>query len=56
MGRKVRQRVEGRSKVERQVIRQQLGPLKGLTVQPKTRDRYNKALDKFFTYLRDRQT
>eukprot|EP00438_Fugacium_kawagutii_P001214 Skav223410 [mRNA] locus=scaffold350:129381:138122:- [translate_table: standard] len=54
MGRKVTPHVEGRSKQERQAIRKQLGPLKSLTVQPRTRDRYNKALAKFFSYLKER--
>lgn len=55
MGRKVKVHVEGRSKEDRQKIRKALGPLKGLTVQPKTRERYSKALGKFFAYLRTRQ-
>lgn len=55
MGPKVRPRLEGRSKEQRRAIRQNLGPLRQLTVQPKTRDRYNKALEKFFLFLRERE-
>lgn len=51
----MKQHVEGRSKAERQAVRKQLGPLSRLTVQPKTRARYSKALDKFFFYLRERE-
>lgn len=54
MGRKVKPHVEGRSKDDRQRIRKELGPLKQLTVQPKTRERYSKALSKFFEYMRVR--
>lgn len=54
MGRKITPHLEGRSKEQRRTIRQQLGPLKQLTVQPKTRDRYNKALAKFFDFLTHR--
>lgn len=50
MGKKVKQHVEGRSKAERKTIRANLGPLKGLTVQPKTKDRYNKAVQKFLSW------
>lgn len=53
MGRKVKPHVEGRSKDDRKKVRKELGPLKGLTVQPKTRERYSKALEKFFNYLKD---
>lgn len=52
MGSKMKQHVEGRSKQDRQAIRRQLGPLRQLTVQPRTRERYNRALAKFFDYLR----
>eukprot|EP00438_Fugacium_kawagutii_P007517 Skav231098 [mRNA] locus=scaffold2525:251187:253990:- [translate_table: standard] len=54
MGRKVKPHVEGRSKADRQTIRKQLGPLRNLTVQPKTRERYDKALARFFDYMRER--
>ena len=33
-------------------MRQQLGSLKSLTVQPKTRSRYDKALDQFWDFLK----
>eukprot|EP00438_Fugacium_kawagutii_P025256 Skav212858 [mRNA] locus=scaffold786:248358:249889:+ [translate_table: standard] len=54
MGSRVKQHVEGRDRAARQAVRNQLGPLRNLTVQPKTRARYSKALDKFFLYLRQR--
>ena len=44
--------VEARSKQKRIEQRQALGSLKSLTVQPKTRKRYDAALDLFFKYLR----
>ena len=43
--------MEGRSKAERQATRAQLGSLQQLTVQPKTRERYNRAIDRFHEYL-----
>jgi hypothetical protein len=33
--------------------RAQLGPLRNLTVQPKTRERYTKAVERFHIYLRE---
>ena len=45
--------LEGRSKAARQAQRRNLGPLRNLTVQSKTRDRYNKALEKYKNYLKD---
>ena len=51
MGKKVTH-VEGRSKEERKRIRAKLGKLKDLTVQPRTKLRYDKALERFYTYLR----
>ena len=33
-------------------VRKQMGSLKSLTVQPRTKARYNKGLDQFFNYLR----
>ena len=44
--------LEGHTKEERIRIRQQMGSLQSLTVQPSTRSRYDKALEKFFHYLR----
>ena len=55
MGKKVKQHVEGRSKAERKTIRANLGPLKGLTVQPKTKDRYNKAVQKFLSWTNNHE-
>lgn len=54
MGPKVKVHVDGRSKAARKEARQKLGALKDLTVQPKTRARYNKALERFFQYLKER--
>eukprot|EP00438_Fugacium_kawagutii_P001317 Skav226301 [mRNA] locus=scaffold3301:342063:352131:+ [translate_table: standard] len=54
MGPKVRLHVEGRNKEQRRAIRKDLGPLKQLTVQPKTRLRYDRALAKFFDYMKAR--
>ena len=44
-------RLEGRTKQERQKIRKDLGPLKHLTIQPRTRARYDKAKKRFFDFL-----
>ena len=51
MGKIAKKHVEGRTKEERIKVRKQLGPLKGLTVQPGTRARYDKALEKFSSWL-----
>ena len=45
--------LEGRSKATRQAQRRQLGPLRQLTVQSKTRARYDKAIEKYRNYLRE---
>eukprot|EP00438_Fugacium_kawagutii_P014624 Skav234625 [mRNA] locus=scaffold171:83113:87878:- [translate_table: standard] len=55
MGKKMSSHVEARSKEERKKVRSQLGPLSKITVQPRTRKRYDAALDKFFKYLAERQ-
>ena len=47
--------LEGKTKEERVESRKQLGSLRQLTVQPSTRARYTKALDKFFEYLNQHQ-
>ena len=44
--------LEGRDRATRQEQRRALGPLRNLTVQPATRARYDKALEKFRDYLR----
>ena len=44
--------VESRDKEARAKARQQLGSLKSLTIQPSTRKRYDKALTRFFDYLK----
>ena len=48
---KGQKRLEGRTKQQRQKIRKQMGPLKSLTLQPRTRARYDKAKGKFYAYL-----
>ena len=44
-------KLEGRTKQERQKIRKQMGPLHSLTVQPRTRARYEKARNRFYDFL-----
>ena len=48
---KVAKIVEGRTKEQRAKVRKNLGSLKQLTVQPKTRARYEKARKKFYDFL-----
>ena len=48
---KVTKHVEGRSKTDRAKVRKKLGSLKQLTVQPKTRARYEKARQRFYAFL-----
>eukprot|EP00438_Fugacium_kawagutii_P005643 Skav219560 [mRNA] locus=scaffold886:2956:8420:- [translate_table: standard] len=43
----------GRTKEERARIRQSLGSLQSLTVQPRTKQRYELARQKFYQFLRD---
>lgn len=45
---KVKKHLEGRTKQVRKTIRKQFGNLKDLTVQPRTRARYDAARTKFF--------
>ena len=49
---KVKKHLEGRTKQERCKIRKDMGSLKSLTVQPKTRARYDQARDKFYSFLK----
>ena len=51
MGKKAAKVMEGRSQQQRIKVRKQLGSLKGLTVQPRTRERYQTCLDKFVDWL-----
>ena len=46
-------RLEGRTKKERIRLRQQMGSLKSLTVQPATKKRYVQAVDQFLLFLKD---
>ena len=48
---KVARHVEGRTKEQRAKVRKRLGSLKHLTVQPKTRSRYEAARKKFYDFL-----
>ena len=50
---KGKKRLEGRSQQERQKVRKQMGSLKSLTIQPRTRARYDKAKDRFYQFLTD---
>ena len=54
MGKRVAH-LEGKSKEERKTVRQKLGPLRDLTIQPKTRARYDNAIKRFHSYLRQRE-
>ena len=53
MGKVKKVHVEGRTTEARQKVRKELGSLRTLTVQPKTRERYDKALEKFWSFLRE---
>ena len=50
---KMKQHVEGRTKEDRSKVRKSLGTLKQLTVQPKTRQRYEQARKKFYSFLKE---
>lgn len=43
--------LEGRTKEQRAEQRKNLGSLRSLTVQPKTKKRYDLAMEKFFSFL-----
>ena len=43
--------MEGRSQQERKKVRSKLGSPKGLTVQPRTRERYTDCLNRLFDWL-----
>ena len=51
MGKKTTKVVEGRSQQQRKAVRKNLGRLKDLTVQPRTRQRYEASLQQFFAWL-----
>ena len=53
MGKVGRLYVEGHSQEERKKRRAELGTLKSLTVQGSTRVRYDKALEQFWSFLRE---
>ena len=44
-------RLEGKSQQERIKVRKEMGSLKSLTIQPRTRVRYDRAKDKFYAFL-----
>ena len=48
----MKKHIEGRTKEARAKVRKTLGTLKQLTVQPKTRARYENARNKFYQFLR----
>ena len=52
MGKVGKIHLDGKTASERQKIRRELGSLRNLTVQPRTRARYDKALEKFWSFLR----
>ena len=45
--------LEGKDKATRQQQRRVLGPLRNLTVQPATRERYDRALERFRQFLKE---
>ena len=49
---KIAKHVEGRTKSDRAKVRKNLGSLRQLTVQPKTRVRYEAARQRFYAFLR----
>ena len=53
MGKVGKLHVEGCSQEERKRRRAELGTLQSLTVQSRTRQRYNKALEQFWSFLRE---
>eukprot|EP00435_Cladocopium_sp_Y103_P059268 s678_g21.t1 len=48
---KAQKKLEGRTQQDRRRIRSQMGTLKSLTIQPRTRARYEKAKKRFYQYL-----
>ena len=52
MGKVAQRHVEGRTRKERIAVRKKLGPLSQLTVQPKTKARYEQARQGFYKFLR----
>lgn len=51
MGKKGLKILRGQTKQSRKQLRKQLGTLKSLTVQPKTRERYSGSMTQFWDYL-----
>ena len=49
---KVKTIVQGRTKQDRKASRKALGPLRSLTVKPKTRARYESALRQFYLFTK----
>ena len=50
---KSKKHLEGRTQQQRQAVRKQMGTLKSLTIQPRTRARYDKAKQRFYAFLDD---
>ena len=55
MGKVGKKHVEGRTREQRKAVRKKLGPLRELTVQTRTKDRYAHARQGFYSYLRQNQ-
>ena len=51
MGKVAKRHVEGRTREKRIAVRKTLGPLKALTVQARTKDRYELARKGFYSFL-----
>ena len=55
MGKVGKKHVEGSTREQRKAVRKKLGPLRELTVQTRTKDRYAHARQGFYSYLRQNQ-
>ena len=55
MGKVSKRHVEGRTKQERIAVRKKLGPLQALTVQTRTKARYEAARTRFYQFLQHNQ-
>ena len=52
MGKIAKRHVEGRAREERIAVRKQIGPLSNITVQPRTKARYEAARQGFYKFLK----
>ena len=55
MGKVTKRHVEGRTKAERVAVRKKFGPLQNLTVQSRTKTRYERARLRFYAFLKHEQ-